>query len=190
MLGTGLGFEYAAIHLGPWKHQHGLLHLPGVFFRGRLGTALGDFRLFARMTPDFSATNALGYSSWLEDNADEHGKSILAKQGYYYGWGWSGRLGVEFRSGPLTLGTSAIYGEVDSLDGLDRVQEQLSVDERAFDSRDNLSGYARWRLVRQRWGAPYVELRAERERRRSQLEQRFSRATASEWSLRLGTEFW
>ncbi len=190
MLGTGIGFEYAAVHLGPWKHQHALLHLGGAFFKVELPTSLFEVRLGARLTPDFSATNSLGYPSFSETLGDERGKSILRKQGYYYGWGWSGRWSAELWRDPFSLGVEATYGEVDSLDGLDRSQEELTVDERAFDSRDNLSGFVRLRLAQRPWGAPYVELHAERERRRSKLETISVRRSASEISLRLGTEFW
>ncbi len=198
--GLGLGFDYAVVRATDFKQQFGLLHIVGLYHKGllRMGELMVELR--ARISPDFSAVNSLPYERWWESRdpmEPSRGKSILRKQGYYYGWGWSSQVSVDLRWRVLSLGAAAGYSAVDSLSGLDRTQEDLDFEERASDDWDSLRLYARVLApsAMQHTGTmrgrlrPFAELSVEGIRRRSQLEDLSSRRSVSEKMLRLGLEF-
>ncbi len=198
--GLGLGFDYSVFRATEFKQQAGLLHIGGLYHKALLRWFDLQFELRARVSPDFSAANSLPYQRWwsVRGDAEEvQGKSILRKQGYYYGWGWSSELALELRWRVLALGAVASYQSLDSISGLDRTQEQLDLEERARDDWDVGRIYARLLApneapplgtLRGRM-RPFAELSFERLRRRSQVEDVSLHRTLSEASLRFGLEF-
>ncbi|ACY18421.1 DUF3943 domain-containing protein [Haliangium ochraceum] len=133
-VGVGLGYRYADETYAPWRDQLGIAHLPGLAVDAFLVGGGARLRAYARVHGDFAGLHAAPFRAWEAANPDALTKSILRKQGYYYGWGLSGRLGLAIESDALSLGGEVFYGSYDSQEGLDRIQDELSEDVRV-DSR-------------------------------------------------------
>ncbi|HJL14028.1 MAG TPA: hypothetical protein RMH99_00160, partial [Sandaracinaceae bacterium LLY-WYZ-13_1] len=52
-----------------------------------------------RFNAVFGAAHAPAFPSWRRTHPEEQSpKTILRKHGYWYGWGWAGRLGLELHA--------------------------------------------------------------------------------------------
>lgn len=140
VLGSGLGFDYRALHFADFHDRWSALHLPGIASRLTWEGGPWAWAFRGSVTPDFVAANSLAYRV---PDADIRGKSVMRKQRYYFGYGGSLSLetGVSFHG--FEVGALAALNYVDSLEGLDRTQEDLSLDERASDTRERYRVYAR-----------------------------------------------
>jgi hypothetical protein len=81
-----------------------------------------------RASPDFAGAGATAYGDWSAANPDETAKSILRKQGYFFGWGGSARVQGQLRFGPLLARGRLFYGRYTSDEGQDRAPELITVD--------------------------------------------------------------
>jgi hypothetical protein len=143
-VGVPLGYRYRRERVGPFYDRLGILHLPG------LGAELdwelaGDLRLRARARfhADFAGVQAMNNADWSAAYPDEQGKAILRKQGYYYGWGSSAYGQVELSMGTFSLGGAAWAARYLSQEGLDRTQEDVTLDVSSEDSVTDLSAWLR-----------------------------------------------
>ncbi len=133
-LGVPMAYRYRREKAGIWDERVGILHFPGLGADLHLQWRGFSFDASARVNADFAGINALSNEAWEAANPDEQGKSILRKQGYFYGFGGSAALSVKLRYRGLMLGGEVWQGRYKSDQGLDRIQEQLTVDQRASDT--------------------------------------------------------
>lgn len=148
-LGTSLGYEYlrseanryASVedalelpdpdlrsHRPNRREQYGALQLPGFAADFRWLGANAAFEARARLQPSFAGVGAAAFYEWSAAHLDDRSKSILHRQGYFYGWGGAANVMAKAALGPLRAGFELLYGAYRSQDGRDRHPEQLSVD--------------------------------------------------------------
>lgn len=120
-----------------YNDRLGLMRLPGI--GGDFRFNRGDFGLSTRlrMNPEFAGLDAPTYPAWRasELGPDDVEKTILRKHDYYFAWGYSSRVGGSVHLGPLALETDLEIGSYNSQEGMDRNQDEVTVD---VDLRDTL----------------------------------------------------
>jgi hypothetical protein len=180
--GINLAYRYADETLRPWKDQLGIAHLPGLGADAHLLGRHASLSVQARVHGDFAGLRAEPYPDWKAENPDVIDKSILRKQGYYYGWGWSGRAGAALAARFATLGGEIFYGRYTSHEGLDRVQEQVTVDVEVASTVLDAELWLRVPLTA-RW---HAELATMSRRRRTHMETHGDSSQYTRYLLRLG----
>ncbi len=130
-----LGYRYRFDDFYRYNDRLGILHLPGSGFDFRYTAGDAQLSAYHRLHGDFAGLHAAAYSGWANEviGPEDRDKTILRKHNYYYAWGVSSRFGGRLSIGPLDLGASAAIGVYDSIEGLDRQQENLTIDPDATD---------------------------------------------------------
>jgi hypothetical protein len=126
--GTSVAYLHRRETYGEWNEALGLLALPGAYLDLHLLGAGARLSLSARVNGDFAGVNAPSWEAWESANPDSRGKTILIKQGYWYGWGWSTRLEAELALPGVSFGGRFRFGRYASAEGLDRAQESVTDD--------------------------------------------------------------
>jgi hypothetical protein len=139
MLGTSVAYHFLDSHAAGVPERRGVFHFPGLAAETRLLWRGFRAELWARAHPDFGGIGALAYPDWQAAYPDERPKAILLKQGYYYGFGATGRLRASLGWGPLELQASFEAAYYDSVEGYDRAKELVTVDVEATDLFRNTS---------------------------------------------------
>jgi hypothetical protein len=131
VLGLGIAYGYRSSQARGWDERYAPTSFPGP--ATKLWFAEGDFRaeLSGRLNMDFAGVSALGYSTWQELDPDLRAKTVLRKQGYFYGFGPSTQWHFAASLRDLQLFGSILATSIHSTEGLDRSQEELVFDERA-----------------------------------------------------------
>lgn len=127
-IGAHLVYRYRLSEAGGFDERFGALHLPGPGFELRARTGPIEAHVLGSVHADFAGLSSPSFPRWKEQNPDDHAKSILEKQAYYYGWGWSGRASAEVRLGPFELDGAFFRGSYESHEGRDRAQELVEAD--------------------------------------------------------------
>lgn len=159
MVGSPISYDYRREQLGEWRERLALLHLPGLAADAELHRGDVTVRAGARLHADFGSLEALAHQQWKTEHPDEINKTILRKQGYYFGWGGSLRLFAELTSDwpvQVSIGASMLSGIYDSDENLDRNQEGLTAD---VDIDDRATEIESWLRVRPLGRGPHLELR-------------------------------
>jgi len=135
VVGWSLGFRYRFFDFDGYNDRLGILHLPGLGtdFSYRHGSTAVN--AYWRLNGDFAGIHSAAHSRWAADavGPDDRGKTVLRKHNYYYAWGVSSRFGGRLDLGPVDLGVGVSIGAYDSQEGLDRSQEELTLDPDATD---------------------------------------------------------
>ena len=128
--GIPLGFRYVASSALGFRELVASMRMPGL--SASVALSAGDWRLeaYAQANADFAGLSAPSYPAWRTENPGGTGKTILAREGYFYGFGPSGRASLTLGFGPIEIGAEGSFLRIRSLDGLDRAQETLTVDQR------------------------------------------------------------
>jgi hypothetical protein len=165
-VGVPIAYRYRREEVGAFRDRLGVLHLPGL--GADVHRELGSFalRLGVRLHGDFVGVNAMNNGDWNAAHADEQGKTILRKEGYYYGWGGSALAHLELSRGPLALGGSLWLAHYVSQEGEDRIQEQVTLD---VASDDDVRDLGAWLRVSRLPGDAYALLRYSRQDRDGRL---------------------
>lgn len=135
VVGTSLGYVYRRHDLGDWTERLGLVALPGMAVDLELFGRRARLFVSARAQLVFGGAYAQAYDAWQGAHPEARAKTVLRKQGYYFGWGALTELGLRFAVGPLELEGHAGYVMLDSREGLDRSQEEVDFDIEARDHR-------------------------------------------------------
>jgi len=185
-LGTSIAYQYRRESYGTWEDRLGILHFPGLAIDADLVGRQWRAHVAARAHGDFAGLHALSYERWQQANPDVIEKTILRKQGYYFGWGLSGRLSAELWLPRVGLGGWVTYGRYYSQEGYDRSQEDVTAD---VEARDSVLDYEAWLR-----GVPfgrrmYVELRLGHQARRARLGGFGAQQDLRRYALRLGYDF-
>jgi len=132
-VGTSIAYHFLDSHAAGVPERRGVFHFPGLAAETQLYWRGFRAELWARVHPDFGGIGSLTYPSWQAAYPDDRPKSILLKEGYYYGLGATGRLRASLGWGPLELRSSFEAAYYDSIEGYDRAKELVEVDVEATD---------------------------------------------------------
>jgi hypothetical protein len=108
------------------RDQYGLVHLLGPVGSFWFERGSTKFRLGADVAPDFAAPLSLAYDAWTEEFGPEGTKSSLLAHGYYFAWGASAGAHASVSVDGGSLSATARYGRYESIDGFERMQEQVT----------------------------------------------------------------
>ncbi len=142
VVGTNVAYFYRRQGFGSWEDRLGIVGLPGVAVDLHLLADRARVTFRARLNPDFAGVHATTFGRW-EGTDDDVPKSILAKESYYYGWGFTSRLEFEVAGRWLDLGGRFMRGRWWSHEGLDRNQAAVTADLELRDRRVDLVGWLR-----------------------------------------------
>ncbi len=183
-VGTSLGFLYRVEEHGAWEDRLSVLGLPGVALDVHVLSGGVRVGLTGRVHAAFAGVNAPLFARWQEANEEQTAKSILRKQGYYYGWGLWARLEGELAAGPISLSGAVSFAAIDSHEGLDRRQDHVTADVGAVDRAVDYEARVRVAPPFARGG--YVEVSAGGRARASELGGLERDARITRWGLGLG----
>ena len=130
-LGWSLGYRYRFQDFDEYNDRIGIVHLPGIGTELDFRDGVTELRAFWRFNPDFAGLHSVAYPTWADQTLgpDDQGKTVLRKHKYYYAWGLSSRFGGQLTVGPVDVGAAVNIGVYDSHEGLDRSQEELTIDQ-------------------------------------------------------------
>ncbi len=186
MIGISMAYRYRREQVPGWDDRVGVFHMPGLAADAHLRWRDVSLDASARVHADFAGINALSNDDWNSAHPDEHGKAILRKMGYYYGFGGSLTLDAELRYRSLSFGGSLWLGRYQSDEGLDRTQEIVTLDQSSRD--DVFDGELHLRLEDLPYGA-YIGARLETRKRDAELEEFVATASLRRLTLQLGVGF-
>jgi hypothetical protein len=125
LLALTSGFVFNQREILDRRDRYAIVHLFGPNAVGWVGSGgvLGmlDLGIFA----DFAGIHPVALSEWQAVNGRGEEKSILVRQSYAYTWGFSSRLRARLSVGSVELEGTLGYGEYDSVQGIDRLQEDV-----------------------------------------------------------------
>ncbi len=186
LAGPAIGYSYLRERFDPFEDRLALMHLPGPAADLVLAGRGWQARLQSRVAYDFVGIHAVSHDRWQSAHPEEVGKTILHKQGYYYGWGWSARAQLALSVPYAELGASIFYGAYGSQEGLDRSQESLTIDPHL---EDTVLRHQAWLRLRRNRSGMYLELRSDSRRRRSSYAELDAAQDFHSLELGLGLEF-
>ena len=132
---TGSNDVYGIIHiLGPSMHllyTQNTLHL----------------RLIMDFSGDFAAIHAFAVDAFEQVGSLEFAKSVLREEQYYYAFGLTARAQATLTYGGLEVGVSGRYSYYNSIEGLDRRQEDITNDVRTTDTIGSLRTWLAYKIV-------------------------------------------
>ena len=138
-IGSSIAYHFLDSHAAGVPERRGVFHFPGLAAETQLAWHGFRAKLWARAHADFGGIGSLAYPLWVDAFPDERPKAILKKQEYYYGLGATGRVRASVGWGPLELRSSFEAAYYDSVEGLDRAKELVTVDVDASDMFRNTS---------------------------------------------------
>lgn len=159
--GGATAFQHRTHRLVGRVDQLGIVNVAGPTFELRLIRGPLVVRLAGDAFFDFAMLRAMALDGFRAVDTLEGTKSVLKNRGYYYAFGATVRGELTGELGPFELGFAGEYHTFDSIEGLDRFQEDVTRDFSITDQRSGLSGWFRWRTPAERIsvGALYEELR-------------------------------
>jgi len=97
---------------------------------------------------DFGLVNSFAVNNYSKDHDifEDRIKTTLAYYGYYYAFGYTLNMNAGLTIGNFSLNGRVRYQKHASIQGLDRFQDRINNDEKAYDSRSVLSGSLRYRI--------------------------------------------
>jgi hypothetical protein len=127
--GAGREDQFGIVHLLAPVHQIWLVEEPF------------SLRLRGDASPDFASVQSAAYEQFVERYGREGTKSSLYRHSYLHCWGASVGAAAELGAGPFELGLRARYGHYESIDGLERMQEEVSWDTHGSETIVELGGH-------------------------------------------------
>lgn len=149
-LGLNLAYRYRFQNLDTYNDRLGILHLPGIGTDYAHHSGPLTLSTYWRLNGDFAGLSAPAYGEWATARLDEgdRPKSILRKHGYTYGWGLSTRFGGRVVLPPIDVRVAGWLGVYDSQEGLDRAQEEITLDPDSDDRILEIEGSIGFRIPR------------------------------------------
>lgn len=186
LVGVSIAYQYDREQVGEWDDRVGIFHFPGLAAELHAEKR----RLFAtaktRLHYDFAGVNSLPNAAWNTAHPDQQGKTILRKMGYSYTYGPSARLSLEAGYANFSAGTSLWAAYYKSDEGLDRTQEELTVDQKGS---EEIWDTRLWIEAAELPGRTFLRLEMNDRRRTSSLSEFEHRASLRRYSLALGLSF-
>ncbi|MCZ7686103.1 MAG: DUF3943 domain-containing protein [Sandaracinaceae bacterium] len=128
IVGTNVSHLYRFEHFDGWHDRLSYTAFPGL--ASDVEAHLGAFRarVSGRFNFVFGASHAPDFPRWRELHPTQTPKTILQKHGYWYGWGYAGRLSLELATPRVVVGGSLAALHLDSQEGYDRLQHTVTSD--------------------------------------------------------------
>jgi hypothetical protein len=123
-----VGYRYRRSAAAGFDERLGVFHFPGPGVELWRQNAPVSLRIAAAAHPDFAGISAPTFDAWQAEHPDARPKSILLKQGYYYGWGWSTHGRADLTVGPVEASAAFLFGRYASQEGRDRTQDVVTDD--------------------------------------------------------------
>ncbi len=185
--GSSVGYGYRRDAFGAFEDRVATTRLPGLAIDvdGLLGRAM--LHASARVSGDLAGVHAEPFAAWSAANAGLRTKSVLEREGYYYGWGFSEALTARLELPFFALEGALAHARYASQEGLDRNQEALDLDVEASDRIVDLELLARFRLARR--VALFLELGASHRARDSRVGDVFVERSLDRIYARVGQVF-
>ncbi len=134
MIGAHTWFEFVRRWLPNMRDDLSIAHLIGPMVEVSLLDDELTFRFETGITGDFGGLRPVAWEQWLaEGNSTVGIKTVLANQEYYYAFGYSGWTHLTLALAGLELGIDGNFGRYGSVEGHDRLQEQVTNDVSAVD---------------------------------------------------------
>jgi len=131
-MASRLSITFAFEHVQRWKpgprDRRAVLHLPGA--NAAVWVALGGLvgHLELALHPDFSAIDSVAFPLWKGNHEEVLARSVVEKHGYYIGYGGTTWILADLSYKGLALEGRIRYGHVNSIEGIDRAQEDIDND--------------------------------------------------------------
>lgn len=128
-------FDYVDRELPGFVDRWGASHLFGPAFE--LHAVNGALRVSLTLdgSVDFAGVSPVAWDAWIaQGDRDLEGiKTVLANKQYYFAFGFSARSEARLQYRGLELGARASHGSYDSVEGLDRFEEDVTDDVNGVD---------------------------------------------------------
>jgi hypothetical protein len=163
-----------------FRDKYAIVHLLGPVYEGYWRGANASVAWGVEAYPDFALVNAYALNTYSAEHDIAGVKTTLLYYGYYYGYGASLKAHFDAALGPVTIGTAASLSYHESIEGLDRYEEELTGDVHATDA---------WYRFDARFGVPLpgtnwaLEATARWSSRRGTLGDTVTSGTESRYSL-------
>lgn len=142
-LGIGAAYRYRNSPSRGYDERRSWIGVPGFVLDWQRWDSFFHTRLELLTTPLFGAVSFPGFPRVAGLRPASRMKTILEKHGYAYGWGGATEVSLQVSLGAFRLETAGTAGMIDTIEGWDRDQEELTWD---------VPGTERWLSVRQRLG--------------------------------------
>lgn len=116
----------------------------GLVVRSWTRTRAGLVDIGLRVGPSFAGIRSFRFGDWRAENPDTVPKAILLKQNYAYHFGGSGSFSLAFQTDHLRAGSRVTAGHYNSIEGLDRTQEEVTHDVKAMESLLDWETFLEW----------------------------------------------
>lgn len=117
-----------------YRDRHAVMHLFGPVYQGYWRGSGAGVTWAVEAYPNFALVNAYALNAYSAGHDISGVKSTLHDEGYYYGYGASVSGRIDAGAGPVSLGVAAALHYHESIEGIDRFEDQLAGDVHASDT--------------------------------------------------------
>lgn len=121
--------------------QYGVVHLPRPVERLWLRLGPAELRLEADASLDFASLYSAAFERYARRFGREGVKSSLRRHGYFHGWGFSAGAGAALRASGFEVAARARWGRYESIDGVERMQEDVTFEPHHSETVANVAGH-------------------------------------------------
>jgi Domain of unknown function (DUF3943) len=126
---------------------YGIIHILGPSMDLLYARSALHLRLTIDFTGDFAAIHAFAIDAFEQVGSLEFAKSVLQEEDYYYALGLTARAQATLTYGGLEVGVSGRYSYYDSIEGLDRREEDITNDVRTTDTVASVRTWLGYNIV-------------------------------------------
>jgi len=127
IVGTSVSHLFRFENFDPWHERLAFTGFPGLAVELEEHLGLASVTFDGRMQLLFGASNASHeVRRWVRAHPDAVPASLLTRHAYWNGWGWTARGRLEVRVGPVFLSALGRYVAIDSQEGYDRNQADVT----------------------------------------------------------------
>lgn len=187
LVGTSAGYFYRRDAMPGYSDRIGTTRLPGIAIDVDALTRRSRWFVSGRFHADFAGVTSLVFDRYHDMHPGVRTKTILEREGYYYGWGFTARLEARVETRFVTLRGAFDVSRFNSIEGWDRSQEIVVVDARGADRmRESEFGirFTPWSQTR-----VFAELGYHGRYRRSRIEDQIREVRLHRGELRAGLSF-
>lgn len=139
-LGVSMRYVTRTLH---GQEQFGIVHLAQPIQRAWFALGPVRLKLSTAVSPDFASVRAIAYEPYRDEYGSGGSKSSLLRHGYVHALGFSAENSVALGVQGIEAGIEGRYGIYESLDGIERLQEQVTRDTHSREVLTELGAYVR-----------------------------------------------